>query len=187
MARPALLVALGLFHQSAARRQRPRDHVFPIAPASDQGPFTAGAVSLFSDLCACPARRIPVQRVGGRGDRAVLLCSEPGDALSAARERRLSTFHLRRSARFLGRSPRRTAVKSSLGRTAGAVAPLRVNTPLRIEITDDARTQIVAAAAWWAEHRPAATGAVLEHGSRISRTPGRLALTPRVSLFDSSM
>jgi plasmid stabilization system protein ParE len=50
-----------------------------------------------------------------------------------------------------------------------------VNTPLRIEITDDARTQIAAAAAWWAEHRPAATGAVLEDLDRIL---GLLAVQP---------
>ncbi len=48
--------------------------------------FTARAVSLFSDLWACPPRRIPVQRVGGRVDRAVFPFSEPGEALSAARE-----------------------------------------------------------------------------------------------------
>ena len=49
-----------------------------------------------------------------------------------------------------------------MGRTAGAVAPLRVNTPLRIEITDNARAQIAAAVAWWVDNRPAAPGAVLE-------------------------
>ena len=69
--------------RTSARADR---SAFPIAPASDQGPFTARAVSLFSDLWACPARRIPVQRVGGRVDRAVFLFSEPGDAFSAARE-----------------------------------------------------------------------------------------------------
>jgi plasmid stabilization system protein ParE len=37
-----------------------------------------------------------------------------------------------------------------------------VNTPLRIEITDNARTQISIAAAWWAENRPAARDAVRE-------------------------
>jgi len=42
-----------------------------------------------------------------------------------------------------------------------------VNTPLRIEITDDARTQIAAAVAWWAEHRPTSPGAVLEDLDRI--------------------
>ena len=62
-----------------------------------------------------------------------------------------------------------------MGSIAGAIAPLRVNTPLRIEITDDARTQIAAAAAWWAEHRPAATGAVLEDLDRIL---GLLAVQP---------
>ena len=34
--------------------------------------------------------------------------------------------------------------------------------PLRLEITDDARAQIAAAAAWWTENRPATPGAVLE-------------------------
>ncbi len=42
-----------------------------------------------------------------------------------------------------------------------------MNTPLRIEITDDAATQIAAAVAWWAENRPAAPGAVLEDLDRI--------------------
>lgn len=42
-----------------------------------------------------------------------------------------------------------------------------MNTPLRIEITDDAATQIAAAVAWWAEHRPTAPGAVLEDLDRI--------------------
>ena len=37
-----------------------------------------------------------------------------------------------------------------------------MNTPLRIEITDDARTQIAAAVAWWTENRPTAPGPVLE-------------------------
>lgn len=42
-----------------------------------------------------------------------------------------------------------------------------MNTPLRIEITDDARMQIGAAVAWWAENRPTAPGAVLEDLDRI--------------------
>jgi hypothetical protein len=33
-----------------------------------------------------------------------------------------------------------------------------VNTPLRIDITEKAQTQIAVASAWWAEHRPAAPG-----------------------------
>jgi len=42
-----------------------------------------------------------------------------------------------------------------------------VTTPLRIEIADDARAQIAAAAAWWAENRPSAPGAVLQDLDRI--------------------
>jgi len=42
-----------------------------------------------------------------------------------------------------------------------------VSTPLRIEITDEARAQLAAAAAWWAENRPSAFGAVLEDLDRI--------------------
>jgi plasmid stabilization system protein ParE len=37
-----------------------------------------------------------------------------------------------------------------------------VNTPLRIEITGNAQTQIEVAAAWWAENRPAAPDAIRE-------------------------
>lgn len=42
-----------------------------------------------------------------------------------------------------------------------------MSTPLRIEITEDARAQIAAAAAWWAENRPSAPGAILEDLERI--------------------
>ena len=42
-----------------------------------------------------------------------------------------------------------------------------MTTPLRIEIADDARAQIAAAAAWWAENRPSAPGAVLQDLDRI--------------------
>ena len=42
-----------------------------------------------------------------------------------------------------------------------------MTTPLRIEITDDARAQIAAAAGWWAENRPSAPGAVLQDLDRI--------------------
>lgn len=64
-----------------------------------------------------------------------------------------------------------------MGRTAGAIASLRVNTPLRIEITDDARVQITTAATWWAEHRPATPGAVLEDLDRIL---GLLCVQPTI-------
>lgn len=42
-----------------------------------------------------------------------------------------------------------------------------MNTPLRVEITDNAQAQISAAAAWWAENRPAAPDAVREDLDRI--------------------
>lgn len=37
-----------------------------------------------------------------------------------------------------------------------------MNPPLRVEITENARRHIAAAATWWSENRPAAPGAVLE-------------------------
>jgi hypothetical protein len=42
-----------------------------------------------------------------------------------------------------------------------------MNTPLRVEITEKAQTQISVASAWWAENRPAATGAIREELDRI--------------------
>lgn len=42
-----------------------------------------------------------------------------------------------------------------------------MNTPLRIEITDNAQSQISAAAAWWDQHRPAAPGAIHEELDRV--------------------
>ncbi len=42
-----------------------------------------------------------------------------------------------------------------------------MNTPLRIEITDNAQEQISTAAAWWAENRPAAPDAIREELDRI--------------------
>lgn len=64
-----------------------------------------------------------------------------------------------------------------MGRTAGAVAPFRVNTPLRIEITDDAPAHIAAAVSWWTENRLAAPGAILEDLDRIL---GLLSVQPAV-------
>lgn len=50
-----------------------------------------------------------------------------------------------------------------------------MNTPLRIQVTDDARTQIEAAVVWWAKNRPAAPGAILEE---LDRTLVLLCLQP---------
>jgi len=44
-----------------------------------------------------------------------------------------------------------------------------VTKPLRIEITSDAQSQIVAAAEWWTENRPAAPDAVFQEVDRILR------------------
>lgn len=61
-----------------------------------------------------------------------------------------------------------------------------MSTPLRIEITDDARAQIAAAAAWWSENRPSAPGAVREDLDRslglLSMQPGMGARARRVKL-----
>jgi plasmid stabilization system protein ParE len=42
-----------------------------------------------------------------------------------------------------------------------------VNTPVRIEITDNAQAQISTAAAWWAKNRPAAPDAIRDELDRI--------------------
>jgi plasmid stabilization system protein ParE len=42
-----------------------------------------------------------------------------------------------------------------------------VNTPLRIEITDNARAQISTAADWWAKNRPSAQDAVRDDIDRL--------------------
>ena len=52
-----------------------------------------------------------------------------------------------------------------------------MNSPLRIEITDDARVQIAAAAAWWSENRPSAPGAVRDDLDRIL---GLLSVQPEM-------
>ena len=61
-----------------------------------------------------------------------------------------------------------------------------MTTPLRIEITDDARAQIAAAATWWADNRPSAPGAVLQDLDRIlgllSVQPGMGTRARRVKL-----
>ena len=52
-----------------------------------------------------------------------------------------------------------------------------MNTPLRIEITDKAQTQISVASAWWAENRPAAPDAIREELDRIL---GLLCVQPEI-------
>jgi len=52
-----------------------------------------------------------------------------------------------------------------------------VNPPLQIEITDDAQGHITAAAAWWAEHRPSAPGAVVEE---LDHVLGLLCVQPEM-------
>ena len=52
-----------------------------------------------------------------------------------------------------------------------------MNTPLRIEITDKAQTQIAVAAAWWAENRPAAPDAIREELDGIL---GLLCVQPEI-------
>jgi plasmid stabilization system protein ParE len=42
-----------------------------------------------------------------------------------------------------------------------------VNTPLRVEITENAQAQISAAAEWWAKNRPAAPDAIRDELDRI--------------------
>ena len=61
-----------------------------------------------------------------------------------------------------------------------------MSTPLQIEITDDARAHIAAAATWWDENRPSAPGAVLQDLDRIlgllSMQPGMGTRARRVKL-----
>ena len=42
-----------------------------------------------------------------------------------------------------------------------------MNTPLRIQITEKAQSEVAIAAAWWAENRPAAPDAIREELDRI--------------------
>ena len=58
-----------------------------------------------------------------------------------------------------------------------------MNPPLRIEITDDARKQITAAAAWWAVNRPAAPDAVFED---LDRTLELLRMQPEIGMIARS-
>ena len=52
-----------------------------------------------------------------------------------------------------------------------------MNTPLRIEVTEKAQTQISVASAWWAEHRPAAPDAIREEMDRVF---GLLCVQPEI-------
>ena len=52
-----------------------------------------------------------------------------------------------------------------------------MNTPLRVEVTDKAQTQIAVASAWWAENRPAAPDAIREELDRIL---GLLCVQPEI-------
>ena len=52
-----------------------------------------------------------------------------------------------------------------------------MKTPLRIDITEDARAQIEAAVAWWSENRPSAPGAVRDDLDRIL---GLLSVQPEM-------
>ena len=52
-----------------------------------------------------------------------------------------------------------------------------MNTPLRIEITEKAQTQLAVAAAWWAENRPAAPDAI---GKELDRILGLLCVQPEI-------
>jgi hypothetical protein len=54
-----------------------------------------------------------------------------------------------------------------------------VNPSLRIQITDDARGQIGAAAAWWAANRPAVPDAVFED---LDRTLDLLSVQPDIGI-----
>lgn len=51
-----------------------------------------------------------------------------------------------------------------------------MNTPLRVEVTDNAQAQITAAAAWWARNRPSAPGAIRDE---LDRTLELLRMQPR--------
>ena len=52
-----------------------------------------------------------------------------------------------------------------------------MNTPLRIEITEKAQGHIAVAAAWWAENRPAAPGAI---GQELDRILALLCVQPEI-------
>ncbi len=52
-----------------------------------------------------------------------------------------------------------------------------MSAPLRIEITEQAQTQISAASAWWGANRPAAPGAIHEE---LDRLLGLLRVQPEI-------
>ena len=75
-----------------------------------------------------------------------------------------------------------------MGTAPGAAAPLRVTSPLQIKVGRDAQTQIEEAAAWWAQNRPLAPGAVRQDLDRIlsllAVEPGIGARAKRAKLRD---
>jgi plasmid stabilization system protein ParE len=52
-----------------------------------------------------------------------------------------------------------------------------MSAPLRIEITEQAQTQISVASAWWADNRPAAPGAINEE---LDRVLGLIRVQPEI-------
>lgn len=52
-----------------------------------------------------------------------------------------------------------------------------MSAPLRIEITEQAQTQISVASSWWADNRPAAPGAIHEE---LDRALGLIRVQPEI-------